>query len=171
MTAEELRELQAPLKQAYRQAPETAQIELRAAGRLHPETLLCCLDGSPPRSTGLHPSAGGDGSAACAAEMLLEAIIGCAGVTLCAVATAMDLSLQGGQIEAVGVLDVRGTLGVDRTAPVGFRSIELAIALEGELTTEQLDKLVELTERYCVVLQTLKSPPTVRVRASRASEE
>jgi uncharacterized OsmC-like protein len=124
------------------------------------DTLLGALD------AGLHPAAGGDGSAACAGDMLLQALAACAGVTLAAVATAMGVPVRGGTVTAEGVLDMRGTLGVSKEAPVGFRSIKVAFALDTDADPAQVDTLIRLTERYCVVFQTLTSPPTIEVARS-----
>jgi uncharacterized OsmC-like protein len=164
MTGDELRALQAPLKERYKADPQSAAVVIEARGRLDVPRVACHLEtGRRDAPAGLHPAAGGDGSFACSAEMLLEALVGCAGTTLCAVATAMGLPVAGGTIAAVGTLDFRGTLGVDRAAPVGFTQIELRFSLDSSATAVQLDKLVSLTERYCVVFQTFKSPPQMVV--------
>jgi len=155
----ELRELQAPLKERYRAEPETGLVTLRAHGRLGEEGLTCKVEtGRALVEAGLHPATGGDGLSACSGDMLLEALVACAGVTLRAVATALEIDLRGGTVSAEGDLDFRGTLGVSREAPVGFRDIRLRFDLETEAPAEKLDSLIKLTERYCVVYQTLKTP-------------
>lgn len=162
MNADELRSLQAPLKQRYRDTPDAALITLRARGRLGDESVSCRVEtGKALVDAGLHPATGGDGSFACSGDMLLEALVACAGVTLRAVATALSISLRGGTVSAEGDLDFRGTLGVAKDAPVGFRAIRLRFELDSDAAPEQLAKLVELTERYCVVYQTLKQPPAL----------
>ena len=168
MDADSLKALQAPLKQRYRERPEAALITLRAAGRLG-EGVTCKLDtGKALVEAGLHPATGGDGLAACSGDMLLEALVACAGVTLGAVATAIGLELRGGAVRAEGDLDFRGTLGIDKEAPVGFREIRLSFELDSDANEEQLATLLRLTERYCVVYQTLKSGPPVEVTMRRA---
>jgi uncharacterized OsmC-like protein len=160
MKLEQLRAAQAPLKARYKEQPESAQITLRAQGTPDAAEQVCRVEtflGVVP--AGLHPATGGSPEAACSADMLLQALVACAGVTLGAVATSMGIHLRGGRIEARGVVDFRGTLGVSREAPVGFKSIELKFELETDAAPEALDKLLELTERYCVVYQTLKHPP------------
>ena len=162
MNADELRALQAPWKQKYREHPETALRTLRAQGTVDADSLICRVvthAGSTP--AGLHPSVGGDGSAACSGEMLLESLVGCAGVTLRAVATAMGLTIRGGTITAEGDLDFRGTLGVERQAPVGFLAIRLRFDLDTDADEQQRANLLRLTERYCVVFQTLSHPITI----------
>ena len=169
MTPDELRSLQAPLKQRYRDNPAAAVIELEARGRLDVARIACQIEGPPPeRPAGLHPAAGGDGTFACSAEMLLAALISCAGTTLCAVATALALPVSGGTVVARGRVDFRGTLGVDKSAPVGLTHIDIRFDLDSTASREQLDKLVALTERYCVVLQTLKSAPELHVSVAVA---
>jgi len=164
MDGTQLRALQAPLKDRYRADPETAVVTLAAAGELDPDTVICKVTtGRSLVQAGLHPSAGGDGLSACSGDMLLEALVACAGVTLRAVATAMNLAVRGGTVRAEGDLDFRGTLGVSRDAPVGFRDIRLSFDLDADLTAEQRAKLLELTERYCVIYQTLRTPPPVTV--------
>jgi uncharacterized OsmC-like protein len=164
MTPEELRERQSPLKARYKEDSKAAVVTLRARGRVEQATVTCVLEsGKPGAPAGLHPAAGGDGTAACSGELLLEALVSCAGVTLAAVATAMSLVLTRASVEATGDLDFRGTLGVARDAPVGFVHLELRFAVECDAPEDKLKKLVELTERYCVVLQTLAKPPLVRV--------
>lgn len=156
MKAEELRAVQAPLKAQYRAQPEAARITLRAEASLD-EGVACSVEtGRRLVKAGLHPATGGTGELACSGDMLLQALAACAGVTLRAVATALDLPVRGGRVTAEGDLDFRGTLGVDREAPVGFSRIRVRFELEGEATSEQRAKLLSLTERYCVVLQTLR---------------
>jgi uncharacterized OsmC-like protein len=162
MKAQELRDLQAPLKARYRDTPQAATITLKAKGTLGSETITCKVEtGRALAEAGLHPATGGDGLSLCSGDMLLEALVACAGVTLKAVATALDLPLKGGTVSAEGDLDFRGTLGIERTAPVGFREIRLAFDLDTDETQERIDTLLKLTERYCVVLQTLRNPPPV----------
>jgi uncharacterized OsmC-like protein len=157
--AGELRELQAPLKERYRSDPEAALVTLRAHGRLGDEGLTCKVEtGRALVEAGLHPATGGDGLSACSGDMLLEALVACAGVTLRAVATALEIELRGGTVSAEGDLDFRGTLGVSREAPVGFRDIRLRFDLQTDAPADKLESLVKLTERYCVVYQTLRTP-------------
>ena len=163
MDSQALKDLQAPLKQRYRERPETALITLKAEGRLG-EGLTCKLDtGQALVEAGLHPATGGDGHAACSGDMLLEALVACAGVTLNAVATALGITLRDGRVSAEGDLDFRGTLGVAKDAPVGFRQIRLNFQVESDASEEQLATLLRLTERYCVVYQTLRSAPPIDV--------
>jgi uncharacterized OsmC-like protein len=157
--AAELRGLQAPLKERYRAEPEAALVTLRAHGRLGEEGLTCKVEtGRALVEAGLHPATGGDGLSACSGDMLLEALVACAGVTLRAVATALEVELRGGTVSAEGDLDFRGTLGVSREAPVGFRDIRLRFDLETDAPADKLESLIKLTERYCVVYQTLRTP-------------
>jgi uncharacterized OsmC-like protein len=163
MKTEDLRSLQAPLKDAYRAHPEAARITLKAQGRLG-DAITCKVEtGKALVAAGLHPATGGDGLYACSGDMLLEALVACAGVTLTAVATSIGIELRGGIARAEGDLDFRGTLGVVKDAPVGFQSIRLHFELDTSATNDQLDTLVRLTERYCVVYQTLRQPPSVTV--------
>ena len=163
MTADELRTIQAPLKAQYRQSSETALVTLRAEGRIG-ENITCKIETGKARvEAGLHPATGGDGESACSADMLLEALVGCAGVTLRAVATALNVPLRGATIRAEGDLDFRGTLGVSKDAPVGFKEIRLNFDLDTDASEEQLATLVRLTERYCVVYQTLSHPAKISV--------
>src|SRR3954447_4402866 len=163
MTADELRSLQAPLKAQYRESPDTALVTLRAEGRIG-ENMTCKIETGKARvETGLHPATGGDGQSACSADMLLEALVGCAGVTLRAVATALGISLRDGTIRAEGDLDFRGTLGVSKDVPVGFKQIRLNVDLDTDASEEQIANLIRLTERYCVVYQTLSHPPEISV--------
>jgi uncharacterized OsmC-like protein len=162
MDGTELRALQAPLKERYRVDPDTAVVTLTAAGELDAQAVTCRVDtGRALVEAGLHPSAGGDGLAACSGDMLLEALVACAGVTLRAVATSMNLAVRAGTVRAEGELDFRGTLGVSREAPVGFRNIRLSFDLDADLSQQERAKLLELTERYCVIYQTLRTPPPV----------
>src|SRR5678816_1851721 len=161
MNAEDLRSVQAPLKERYRQAPEAALITLRAQGSIG-EGVSCKVEtGKALVTAGLHPATGGSGQAACSGDMLLEALVACAGVTLNAVATALGIELRDATLEAEGDLDFRGTLGVSKEAPVGFQSIRLKIALDTDATEEQIATLIRLTERYCVVYQTLVHSPDI----------
>lgn len=167
MEADDLRAIQAPLKQQYRDEPARALITLKASGRLDAPGVSCRVDtGRALIEAGLHPATGGSGLQVCSGDMLLEALAACAGVTLRAVANALDIPVHGGTIEVEGDLDFRGTLGVSKEAAVGFQAIRLRLRLESEATGEQLDTLLKLTERYCVVLQTLRSPPEVRASVS-----
>ena len=164
MDGEQLRELQAPLKARYRDEPEAAVITLKADGTLDGEGITCSVDtGRALVEAGLHPATGGDGLSACSGDMLLEALVACAGVTLRAVATAIGVPLRGGTVRAEGDLDFRGTLGVDREAPVGFRDIRLTFDIDSDADAEQIATLTKLTERYCVVYQTLRNSPPVAV--------
>jgi len=164
MNANELRSLQAPLKARYTETPERAVITLKARGRLGDESVTCKVEtGKAMVEAGLHPATGGDGISACSGDMLLEALVACAGVTMKAVATALAIELRSGTITASGDLDVRGTLGVAKDAPVGFREIRLRFDLDTDATPEQIATLLKLTERYCVILQTLRSAPPVTV--------
>ena len=156
MDATALRELQAPLKERYKKEPNAAVITLKARGTLD-EGISCKVEtGRALAVAGLHPATGGSGHELCSGDMLLEALVACAGVTLRAVATAYGIDIKSGGVEAEGDLDFRGTLGVDKEAPVGFRSIRLTFNLDTDASTENLDKLLTTTERYCVVLQTIK---------------
>src|SRR4051812_18854179 len=162
MGGEELRAIQAPLKERYREDPGAAVVTLSAEASLG-EGVACSVRTSRALAVaGLHPATGGDGSLLCSGDMLLEALVACAGVTLRAVATSLDVPIRGGTVHAEGDLDFRGTLGVDRDAPVGFRDVRLAFDLDTEASPEQLETLLRLTERYCVVLQTLRRPLDVR---------
>lgn len=168
MKAEDLKALQAPLKSAYRENPQSAVITLEAEGVLGEESISCKVDtGKALVEAGLHPATGGDGSFACSGDMLLEALVACAGVTLKAVATALGIELRGGTVRAEGDLDFRGTLGVDKSAPVGFSDIRLKFELDTDASEEQLESLLKLTERYCVVYQTLKNSPPVGIETQR----
>ncbi|HEV3010690.1 MAG TPA: OsmC family protein [Burkholderiales bacterium] len=165
MTPEQLKALQAPIKERYKKDPAAAVITLRAQGRIG-EGIACRVDtGKALIEAGLHPATGGTGLQACSGDMLLEALVACAGVTLRAVSTALGIALRDARLTAEGDLDFRGTLGVARDAPVGFREIRLKFDLDSDASEEQLKKLLELTERYCVVMQTLRQAPPVKVTA------
>ena len=163
MTPEQLKTLQAPIKERYKKDPAAAVVTLRAQGRIG-EGIACRVDtGRALVEAGLHPATGGSGLQACSGDMLLEALVACAGVTLKAVATALGVTLRDATLSAEGDLDFRGTLGVAKDAPVGFREIRLKFDLESDASDEQLKKLLELTERYCVVMQTIRKAPPVLV--------
>lgn len=162
MTADTLRLLQAPFKAKYKDDPATAKQTLSAEGTLKADDVVCAVKShTGVMEAGLHPSTGGDGAKACSAEVLLQALIGCAGVTLKAVATAMNIPIRGGVIRAEGDVDFRGTLGVSKEVPVGFAAIRLTFDLDTDAPREQLDTLIKLTKRYCVVYQTLVNPPVL----------
>jgi uncharacterized OsmC-like protein len=164
MDANELRGLQAPLKKQYREQPETARIPARAEATLEPGEVACRLRSwGGETKAGLHPATGGDGRLACSADMLLEALVACAGVTLSAVATAMGVELRGGRVIAEGHWDARGTLGVDRAVPVGLTDIALTFELDSDADAATLQRLVEMSERYCVIYQSLRNPPQLSV--------
>jgi uncharacterized OsmC-like protein len=163
MNAEELRSIQAPLKERCRGAPDAALITLRAQGRLG-EGVSCKIEtGKTLVVAGLHPATGGNGQSACSGDMLLEALVACAGVTLNAVATALGIALRDASLQAEGDLDFRGTLGVSKEVPVGFQNIRLQFMLDTDASEEQIATLLRLTERYCVVFQTLARPPALSV--------
>jgi uncharacterized OsmC-like protein len=165
MRAEELKAIQAPIKDRYREAPEAAVITLKAEGRLDELGIACKVEtGRGLVEAGLHPATGGTGLQACSGDMLLEALAACAGVTLKAVATALGIEIRGGSVRVEGDLDFRGTLGVSKEAPVGFRAIRVAFALDSDADEEKLATLMKLTERYCVVYQTLRTPPAIEIR-------
>ncbi len=169
MNAAELKELQTPIKARDRDDPDAAVITLKAQGAIG-EGVTCSVEtGRALVEAGLHPATGGTGLHACSGDMLLEALVACAGVTLNAVATALELDVQDARITAEGDLDFKGTLGVEKQAPVGFRDIRLSFDIDGDLTDEQLATLMKLTERYCVVYQTLRSPPPIDVNATKVS--
>jgi uncharacterized OsmC-like protein len=163
-----LRAVQAPLKQQYRDEPAAALITLRASGELGEGVTCSVATGRAIVQAGLHPATGGDGLSLCSGDMLLEALVACAGVTLRAVATSLELDVRGGRVLAEGDLDFRGTLAVAKDAPVGFASIRLRFELDSGATEEQLDTLIRLTERYCVVLQTIRTSPEVSVSRTAA---
>ena len=167
MKAEELKQVQAPLKQQYKDDPGTATITLRARGQLG-EGITCSVDtGKAIAEAGLHPATGGDGNSLCSGDMLLEALVACAGVTLSAVATAIGVGLRDATVKAEGELDFRGTLAVAKEAPVGFKSLRLTFELDTDASSEQVESLFMLTERYCVVYQTLLNTPEIAVESSR----
>ena len=160
MNADELRNLQAPLKSLYRAEAGAALVTLKAHGTLGTERIICNVEtGKGLVAAGLHPATGGDGLAACSGDMLLQALVACAGVTLSAVATALGVEVRGGEVKAEGDLDFRGTLGISKEVPVGFTALRLRFVLNTDATEEQVASLLRLTERYCVVYQTLKTPP------------
>lgn len=170
MDSAALRALQEPFKQRYRAEPESAMITLRADGELGAESVTCSVHtGRVLVEAGLHSATGGDGLAVCSGDMLLQALVACAGVTLRAVATALEVPVSGGTVHAEGDLDFRGTLGVAKDAPVGFRAIRLRFALDTTAGEEQLATLLRLTERYCVVYQTLASPVQLSVHLNNSS--
>jgi uncharacterized OsmC-like protein len=163
MKADELRSLQAPLKERYKERPDAALITLKAQGRLGEGVTCNVQTGKALVAAGLHPATGGNGLSACSGDMLLEALVACAGVTLNAVATAIGVVVRSGVVRAEGDLDFRGTLGVAKEAPVGFQRIRLCFDLETGATEEELGTLIRLTERYCVVYQTLRQSPEITV--------
>lgn len=164
MDADQLRTMQAPLKSRYREEPASALITLRATGRLGDDSITCKVEtGRAIAEAGLHPATGGDGLSLCSGDMLLEALVACAGVTVKAVATALQVQIREGRVSAEGDLDFRGTLGVAKDAPVGFQAIRLRFDLDTDASAEQLDKLMTLTERYCVVYQSLSRPAALTV--------
>ncbi len=169
MNADDLRAMQAPLKSRYKETPEAAVITLKAEGDLDSQEIACSVEtGKALVKAGLHPATGGDGTFACSGDMLLQALAACAGVTLKAVATALGINLKSGKVRCEGDLDFRGTLGVDKTAPVGFREIRLAFDIATDADKDAVAKLIQLTERYCVVFQTIKVSPAVSVQVNRA---
>ena len=168
MDATALRALQAPLKDKYREDAGAAVITLRAQGTLDDQHIACKVEtGRALAMAGLHPATGGSGAELCSGDMLLEALVACAGVTLKAVATALEIELRKGVVKAEGDLDFRGTLGVDKTAPVGFRAIRLAFEIDTDAPQEKVDQLLKLTERYCVVFQSLNHKPELGVEVRR----
>ena len=169
MDATALRALQAPIKDQYRSAPDSAVVTLKARGTLDDTKIACKVEtGRAIAEAGLHPASGGSGLELCSGDMLLEALVACAGVTLKAVATALEIPLRSGTVSAEGDLDFRGTLGVDKAAPVGFRTIRLSFQLDTDASQDKLDQLLKLTERYCVVFQTLNHKPELSVSSARA---
>jgi len=167
MNREQLQTLQAPLKERYRQDPDAAVITLSAAGELGDGVSCSVQTGRAIAEAGLHPASGGDGSLACSGDMLLQALVACAGVTLRAVATSLQIPVTGGTVHAEGDLDFRGTLAVSKEAPVGFTSIRLGFELDTDASDEQIATLLRLTERYCVVYQTLAQPARLAASATR----
>ena len=169
MESEQLRLIQAPLKERYRQEPNAALVTLKAQGRLG-EGVTCKIEtGKALAQAGLHPATGGDGLSVCSGDLLLEALVACAGVTLSAVATAIGISVRDGVVRAEGDLDFRGTLGVSKEVPVGFQRIRLSFDLDSDASEEQLAALKRLTERYCVVYQSLRQPPEIEVSLNKSN--
>jgi len=169
MDSAELRAMQAPYKDKYKSDPDAAIITLKAHGSIDESKIACKVEtGRALAVAGLHPATGGSGAELCSGDMLLEALVACAGVTLKAVATALGIPLKAGVVRAEGDLDFRGTLGVAKDAPVGFREIRLSFDLDTEATQEQIDSLIKLTERYCVIFQTLAKPPKLGLTINRA---
>lgn len=163
MKSDELKHIQAPLKEKYKTDPSAAQVTLRASGKIG-EGVTCKIEtGKLLLEAGLHPATGGNGTLLCSGDMLLESLVACAGVTLNAVATALGISIRSGIVKAEGDLDFRGTLGVDKSVAVGFSEIRLKFEIDSDATSEQRDTLLKLTERYCVVYQTLAKPPSLKV--------
>jgi uncharacterized OsmC-like protein len=169
MNADELRALQTPLKERYRADPASALQTLKVQGELRLDKVTCVVK-TPrgPVEAGLHPSTGGSGEFACSGDMLLEALVGCAGVTLGAVATAMSIPIKGGTLRAEGDLDFRGTLGVSKEADIGFKEIRLFIDLDSDAAAEQIETLIKLTKRYCVIYQTLQKTPNMTTVCHRS---
>src|SRR3954452_8239433 len=171
MDAAELRAMQAPIKERYKSDPSAAVITLKAKGSIDNEGIACKVEtGRALAVAGLHPATGGSGLELCSGDMLLEALVACAGVTLKAVATALDIPLRSGRVLAEGDLDFRGTLGVLKDAPVGFAQIRLRFEVDTDAGQDKLDQLLKLTERYCVVYQTLKSAPPMDVKLNRSGD-
>jgi uncharacterized OsmC-like protein len=169
MDANALRALQAPLKERYKQDPTAAVVTLKAHGSIDDARVACKVETARALAiAGLHPATGGTGAEICSGDMLLEALVACAGVTLKAVATALEIPLRAGTVRAEGDIDFRGTLGVDRAAPVGFRAIRVSVDLDTDAPQEKVDKLLQLTERYCVVFQTLAGAPQLSMKVVRA---
>jgi uncharacterized OsmC-like protein len=168
MDAAELRAMQTPIKERYKNAPESALITLKAKGKLDESNIACKVEtGRALAVAGLHPATGGSGLELCSGDMLLEALVACAGVTIKAVSTALGIALKSGTVSAEGDLDFRGTLGVDKEVPVGFREIRLRFDLDTDVPQDKLDQLLKLTERYCVVYQTICSGPPVAISLKR----
>ena len=168
MDADALRALQAPIKDKYRSTPDAAVITLKAKGSIDESKIACNVEtGRAIAAAGLHPAGGGTGAELCSGDMLLEALVACAGVTLKAVATALEIPLKAGVVRAEGDLDFRGTLGVAKDAPVGFRDIRLYFDLDTDAPQEKIDQLVKLSERYCVIFQTLAKPPKLELKVAR----
>ena len=169
MDAATLRAMQAPHKEKYKESPDSAIITLKARGSIDESKIACKVEtGRAIALAGLHPATGGSGAELCSGDMLLEALVACAGVTLKAVATALDIPLKAGVVRAEGDLDFRGTLGVAKDAPVGFREIRLAFDLDTDASQDKIDSLIKLTERYCVIFQTLNKPPKLALEVKRA---
>jgi uncharacterized OsmC-like protein len=167
MDAAALKQMQAPFKERYREAPEAAVITLKAEGAIGEGVTCSVRTAKALVEAGLHPATGGSGLHACSGDMLLEALVACAGVTLNAVATALEIPLRSGRVRAEGDLDFRGTLGVAKDAAVGFKDIRLSFELDSDASEDQLATLLKLTERYCVVYQTLRNPPAVKIVVAR----
>jgi len=164
MNAEQLRAMQAPIKQRYRDTPDAARVPARAEARLDLDDIACSVPSWHGETrAGLHPSTGGSGEFACSADMLLEAVVACAGVTLRAVATAYGVTLRSGKVIAEGNWDARGTLGIDRSAPIGLTDINLRFEIDSDADPEKLQRIIQTAERYCVILQTLRNPPNITV--------
>ncbi len=164
MNAEQLRAMQAPIKQRYREAPEAARVSARAEARLDGDDVACTVPSwHGETKAGLHPATGGSGEHACSADMLLEALVACAGVTLRAVATASGVTIRGGRVVAEGSWDARGTLGIERSVPVGLTDINLRFEIDSDADAAKLERMIQTTERYCVILQTLRNPPRITV--------
>lgn len=164
MNAEQLRAAQAPIKQRYRETPDAARTPARAEAWLDADDVACVVPGWHGETrAGLHPATGGSGELACSADMLLEAVVACAGVTLKAVATAMGVTIRKGRVIAEGVWDARGTLGIDRATPVGLTDIALRFEVDSDADPAKLERMIQTTERYCVILQTLRNPPNLSV--------
>jgi uncharacterized OsmC-like protein len=155
MQADELRALQTPLKEQYKSDPASAMVQMSVTGELDPERIVCRLEPSPSREAGLHPAAGGPVGLACSGDLLLDSLVACAGVTLCAVATAMEIPIASGRVTGSGDLDFRGTLGVDRETPIGMQNLSLRFEIETTADEAKVQKLLQLTERYCVIYRTL----------------
>src|SRR6476469_9679827 len=168
MNREQLQAMQEPLKASYRERPKEALVTLRAAGTLGEGITCSVATGRALAEAGLHPATGGDGLTLCSGDMLLEALVACAGVTLKAVATAIEVELRSGTVRAEGDLDFRGTLGVDKAAPVGFKAIRLTFEIDSDAPQDKIDQLWKLTERYCVVFQSLNNRPVLEARMIRA---
>lgn len=170
MDAEQLRALQAPLKQRYRDEPQSAVVTVRSTGILDPASFMCRVATAGGEvAAGLHPAAGGDGSGACSGDMLLDALVACAGVTLNAVSTAMGIAVRGGSITAEGEMDFRGTLGISKDVSIGLAKVRLQFKLDTDAAEAQVDKLIQLTERYCVIYQTLQHAPALDSGWSRST--
>ncbi len=164
MDADQLRALQAPIKQRYRENPDTARVPAKAEARLDPDEVACTVPSwHNETKAGLHAAAGGSGALACSADMLLEAVVACAGVTLRAVATAMGVTIRDGRVIAEASWDARGTLGIDRTVPVGLSDLKLKFEIDSDADPAKLERMIQTTERYCVILQTLRNPPNITV--------
>ena len=167
-----LREIQAPLKQRYRDEPATALTPLHASGSFADPGITCTVESwAGPVRAGLHPATGGDGSDACSGDILLQALLACAGVTMRSVATALGIDIRGARLQADGEFDARGTLGISRDTPVGVRAISFVAEVDTDADDEALARLAELTERYCVVAQSLARPPSLRIQRAAAAEE